>query len=73
MWELAGPEGVEQRLLENATHFSIGASRGLSRMTECLADLTGKETQMWDGLVATVLSEDASDGWRLLDAVIVFR
>lgn len=42
-------------------------------MTESLADLTGKETQTWDGLVATVLSEDASDGWRLLDAVIVFR
>lgn len=53
--------------------FSIGASRALSGMTECLADLTRKETQMWEGLVATVLSEDASDGWMLLDPVIVFR
>lgn len=52
---------------------SIGASRALSGMTECLADLTRKETQMWEGLVATVLSEDASDGWRLLDPVIVCR
>ena len=53
--------------------FSIGARRGLPGMTECLADLVGKETQIWDGMGATVLSEDAGDGWRLLDAVIVFR
>lgn len=26
-----------------------------------------------DGMVAVVLREDASDGWWLLDAVIVFR
>ncbi|KAI9517358.1 hypothetical protein NQZ68_004575 [Dissostichus eleginoides] len=27
--------------------FSIGARRGLFGMTECLADLAGKPTQMW--------------------------
>lgn len=27
--------------------FSIGAGRGLFGMTECLADLAGKPTQMW--------------------------
>lgn len=27
--------------------FSVGAGRGLFGMTECLADLAGKPTQMW--------------------------
>lgn len=36
-----------QRCLRMLLRFSIGVRRGLSRMTECLADLAGKPTQMW--------------------------
>lgn len=51
--------------------FAIGAGRGHFGMTEYLAALAGKLAQMCG--IGWLLREDAGDGWRLLDAVIVLR
>lgn len=64
-----GGWGGERRSLRMLLRFSIDAGRGHFGMIEYLADLAGKLAQMCGRL----LREDAGDGWRLLDAVIVLK
>lgn len=51
--------------------FSIGAGRGLFRDDRVSGRSGGKAGPNVG--IGRLLREDASDGWRLLDAVIVFR
>lgn len=69
-----GGGGVEWRLFKNAAQVFKWCREGLLWDDRVSGRSGGKaKPECGDGMVASMLREDASDGWWLLDAVIVFR